>query len=112
MDRGEIYWVDFGIPAGSGPGYRRPVVVIQSNTFNQTRIKTVIVAIISSNLDLAEAPGNVLLTQEGSGLSKDSVVNVSQLYTVDKGSLLESIGKVTNQTLNKIDAGIRLVLDV
>jgi mRNA interferase MazF len=112
MERGELYWVDFGVPMGSEPGYRRPVVIIQSNTFNQTKIKTVICAIISSNVELAEAPGNVLLEKENSGLSKHSVVNVSQLYTVDKNSVSDFIGKISDRLISKIDSGIRLVLDV
>jgi mRNA interferase MazF len=111
MQRGELYWVDFGIPGGSEPGYRRPAVVIQSNTFNQTRIRTVICAIISSNLALAEAPGNVLIEKDVFGLSKDSVINISQLYTVDKNALSDFIGKLSERYIVRIDAGIRLILD-
>lgn len=112
MERGEIYWVDFGLPIGSEPGYRRPAVILQSNTFNQTRIRTTICAILTSNLDLLEAPGNILVEKTISGLSKDSVLNISQIYTVDKGSLEERLGKLPERYIARIDSSIRLVMDV
>jgi mRNA interferase MazF len=112
MERGELYWVDFGIPSGSEPGYRRPAVVIQSNTFNQTRIKTVIFAILTSNMDLAEAPGNIYIEKEISELSRDSIINMSQIYTVDKGSVSEYISKLPERYISRIDNSLRLVLDV
>ena len=112
MERGEIYWVNFGVPVGSEPGYRRPAVILQSNTFNQTRIKTTICAILTSNLDLLEAPGNILIEKSFSGLPKDSVLNISQIYTVDKGSVEERIGQVPDRYIARIDSSIRLIMDV
>jgi len=96
MHRGEIWWANLPDPVGSEPGYRRPVLVVQDDTFTQSRISTVIVVIITSNIQLAEAPGNVLLLQEVTGLSKDSVANVSQILTVDKTFLFECIGSLPN----------------
>ena len=87
MKRGEVWWASLPPASGSGPGYRRPVLVIQANAFNQSRISTVLVAVITSNLSLANAPGNVRVSKTDSGLSKPSVVNVSQVLTVDKSVL-------------------------
>lgn len=94
---------------GSEPGYRRPVLVIQDNIFTQSRINTVIVivVIITSNLQLAAAPGNVLVPSEASGLSKDSVANVSQVFTVDKTFLVERVGSLPNYLHNEVDEGLR-----
>ncbi len=92
ISRGEIWWASLPEPMGSEPGYRRPVLVAQSDNFNQSRIDTVIVVAISSNLRLANAPGNVLLPRRATGLAKDSVANVSQVVTVDKGFLTEYVG--------------------
>jgi len=92
IQRGEIYWANLPEPTGSEPGYRRPVLVIQSDDFNRSRIATAIVVVITSNLKLAEAPGNVLLPKKATGLSKDSVANISQVLTVDKRFLTEKIG--------------------
>jgi mRNA interferase MazF len=111
-DRGEIWWASLPEPEGSGPGGRRPVVVIQSDVFNRSAIGTTIVAIVTSNLSRAEAPGNVLLTTRQSGLSKDSVVNVSQLFTLDKTMLTERVGALSAQLFHKIEDGLRRVLDL
>ena len=110
MKRGEIRWANLPPAAGSGPGYRRPVLVVQSNAFNQSRISTVLVAVITSNLSLAEAPGNSRLSKSGSGLSRASVVNVSQLLTLDRQLLGKSTGRLDEKTMEKIDAGLRLAL--
>ena len=110
MRRGEIWWVSLPEPAGSGPGYRRPVVIVQANSFTESRIQTAIVAVITSNLRLAEAPGNVLITASRSALRKDSVVNVSQLITVDKTFLTERAGRLNSSQLRALDAGLKLVL--
>jgi mRNA interferase MazF len=112
MQRGDIWWANLPEPAGSGPGYRRPVLVIQADAFNQSRIATVIVIVISSNLRLAAAPGNVLVSASESGLSKDSVANVSRLITIDKLLLDEYVGALGPATLQAIEEGVRLVLDV
>jgi mRNA interferase MazF len=110
--RGQIYWLDFGQPRGSGPAFERPGLVIQDNFFNQTNIHTVIVAIITTNLRLAEMDGNVLLMPRRNGVSFLSVVNITQLYTVDKAELIEPIGTVTKSEMDKIDRGLRLVLSL
>jgi mRNA interferase MazF len=108
--RGEIWWADFGIPFGSEPGYRRPVLIIQDDAFNESRIDTVVVLPLSTNLSLENAPGNVSLAKADSGLPKDSVIVVSQLYTIDKARLLEQVSKVRKSVVNKVEQGIKLVL--
>lgn len=110
MLRGEIWWADLPEPRGSEPGYRRPVLVIQADSFNRSRIQTVVVAVITSNLNLADAPGNVFLPFSDSGLPKDSVVNVSQLLTLDKSFLTASVGKISNRSQSEVDLGLKLVL--
>jgi mRNA interferase MazF len=112
VTRGEIWWADLPDPRGSEPGYRRPVLVIQANSFNRSRIQTVIVAIISSNLRLADAPGNVLLTARATGLPRDSVVNVSQVLTLDRSFLTEEAGKIARTLLDDVDRGLKLVLEL
>ncbi|KGF73176.1 mRNA interferase MazF2 [Neosynechococcus sphagnicola sy1] len=110
MYRGEIWWANLPDPVGSEPGYRRPVLVVQDDTFTQSRINTVIVVIITSNIQLAEAPGNVLLPQGATGLSRDSVANVSQILTVDKTFLVECIGSLPSGLQEEIDDGLRTIL--
>lgn len=110
MYRGEIWWANLPEPVGSEPGYRRPVLIIQDDTFTHSRIRTVIVVIITSNTQLAEAPGNVLLPREASGLPKDSVANVSQILTLDKAFLVERIGSLPNSLQEEIDEGLRTIL--
>ncbi len=112
MRRGEVWWAALPPPSGSGPGFRRPVLVIQSNPFNESRISTVIVAVITSNLALAEAPGNVRIGKAESGLTKPSVVNVSQLLTLDKALLTDRVCQLSAAMLIRIDNGLRLVLDL
>jgi|SRR5689334_19710906 len=112
MKRGEIWWASLPEPSGSGPGLRRPVVVISANSFNVSRIATVIVAAITSNLRLAHAPGNVLLPPRTAGLPKQSVVNVSQVITIDKGRLTAQCGRIGAKALNEIDDGLRLALSL
>lgn len=99
-------------PRGSEPGYRRPVVIVSSNEFNQSLIQTVIVVIVTSNLHLVDAPGNFKITKKQSSLSKDSVVNISQLITLDKTFLTEQVGKLNSKHINYLNEGIRLVLGV
>lgn len=112
MKRGEVWWASLPAPAGSGPGYRRPVVVVQSNPFNQSRISTVIVAAITSNLALAGAPGNVRVGKAESGLAKPSVVNVSQLVTLDRSQLTQRVRALPGEVLRSIDEGLRLSLNL
>jgi mRNA interferase MazF len=109
--RGEIYWVDLAEPRGSQPGYRRPAVVVQVDPFNKSRIATVVVVILTSNLELARAPGNVLLPKSVTGLNKDSVANVSQLMTVDRSELDgAAVAKLPKAYVDDLDEGLRLVL--
>jgi mRNA interferase MazF len=110
MRRGEIWWASLGEPQGSGPGFRRPVLIVQSNEFNESSIRTSICAALTSNMRLAEAPGNVRVTGRASGLSRESVVNVSQLITLDKQMLTEKVGRLPAESLRDVDAGIKLVL--
>ncbi|WP_029638342.1 MULTISPECIES: type II toxin-antitoxin system PemK/MazF family toxin [Nostocales] len=110
MQRGEIWWADLPTPVASEPGYRRPVLVIQSDDFNRSRIRTVIVAVMTSNLRLAEAPGNVLVRSDETGLPQDSVVNVSQIITVDKSFLIEQVSQVSDHVMLLVEEGLRVVL--
>jgi len=110
VQRGEIRWASLPRPQGSSPGFRRPVVIVQSDAFNASRIQTVVVAVITSNLQLASAPGNVLLKKRSSRLPKDSVVNVSQLLTLDRSFLSKPVGHLPPQQMIRVDDGIRLVL--
>lgn len=110
MHRGEVWWADLPEPVGSGPGYRRPVLVVQSDSFNRSRINTVVIAAISSNTALVGSRGNVLLKPETSGLDRESVVNVSQVLTVDKTLLTEFVGSLPPVVMSKVEAGLRLVL--
>ncbi len=112
MQRGDIYWASLRPPAGSEPGYRRPVLVVQSDDFNKSRINTVVVAILTTNLRLEGAPGNVFLTKRKTGLAKDSVVNVSQVVTLDKSFLTEQISTISMATMSDVDDGLRLVLNL
>jgi mRNA interferase MazF len=112
IKRGSIWWADLDSPIGSGPGYRRPVVVIQADSFNRSKINTVVVVVITSNLKLAEAPGNVLLKKADSGLEKDSVINVSQIITIDKEILTELVGIIGTKYIKKVEQGIKTVLSL
>jgi len=108
--QGNIFWIDLGQPSGSEPGYTHLFVVIQNNVFNKSRIGTVIVCAINSNLKRAESPGNILLFPGESNLPKQSVIDVSQIYTVDKKDLSEKIGTLSSERLQEILDGIDLVL--
>ena len=110
MKRGEIWWASLPEPSGSGPGYRRPVLVIQADEFNRSAIRTVICAIITSNLNLASAPGNVQVSARSSGLSKASVINVSQLISVDRTLLTQRVKSLDDENMGQVDDGLRLVL--
>ncbi len=110
IQRGEIWWASLPEPTRSEPGYRRPVLVVQSDDFNRSRIATVIALVITSNTRLAQAPGNVFLPEKLTGLPKDSVANVSQIVTVDKSFLTERIGTLPPNVIEQIERGLRLVL--
>ena len=111
ISQGDLFWVDLGEPSGSRPGFRRPFVVVQNDVFNSSRLTTVIVCALTSNLRRAEAPGNVLLAKGEGRLSKDSVVNVTQLFTIDKAELTNRIGRLGRNRVAEVLRGIRLVLD-
>ena len=112
MERGEIWWATMRPPQGSEPGFRRPVLIVQSNAFNSSRIRTVVAAVITSNLRLVDAPGNVRLSTNRSKLPKPSVVNVSQIVTLDKSFLSERAGRLDDKTMHAVEAGLRLVLSL
>lgn len=111
IKQGDVFWVDLDDPVGSGPGYRHPHVVIQNNVFNQSKINTVLVCALTSNLQRANAPGNVLLAADEAHLPRPSVVLVSQIFTIDKSQLGEYIGSLSAKRVRQILEGIRLVLD-
>lgn len=109
--QGEVFRIDLGEPRVSAPGYRHPHVVVQNNLFNQSRINTAVVCAITSNLARAGAPGNVLLRKGEAGLPRPSVVNVSQLFTVDKSELTERIGTLSGKRVLEIIEGMKLVIE-
>jgi mRNA interferase MazF len=108
--QGEVWWADLEDPAGSEPGFRRPVVVVQGESFNRSRIATVVCVPLTSNLRWAEAPGNALLTPKETGLPKSSVANVSQIVALDRAALSERAGKIPRQKLALVLGGIDVVL--
>ncbi len=110
MIRGEIWWADFGVPFGSETGFRRPVMIVQDDAFNRSRIRTVLVIPLTTNLALESAPGNVLLEKEESRLSKDSVLVVSQLSAIDKSRLVERVHRVALVILDDVEYGLRTIL--
>jgi mRNA interferase MazF len=112
VERGQIWWAELDEPRGSEPAFRRPLLIVQDDAFNRSRIRTVVAAVLTSNLRLVEAPGNVLIPAKASGLPKDSVVNVSQIVTIDRDFLAEPAGKLRGQLLKSIDDGLRLVLSL
>ena len=109
--QGDVYWVDLGEPEGSEPGYRHPHVVVQNNVFNHSRINTVVVCALTSNLKRASVPGNVLLKKGEANLNKDSVVNISQIITVNKSDLDERIGTLSPVRVRQIIAGLKLLIE-
>jgi mRNA interferase MazF len=111
IKQGDLYWVDLGIPEGSAPGYKHPHVVIQNNVFNASKINTVVVCALTSNLKRAKAPGNVLLKKGEGNLKKDSVVNISQIITVDKIDLVEKIGALSPLRVKQIIEGVNLLIE-
>jgi mRNA interferase MazF len=112
MQRGEVWWADLGDPVGLAPGYRWPVLIIQSDWYNASRLQTVIVIALSSNLLLADMPGNVQLSAHETGLPKDSVVNITQIATLDKSALLQQVGAISGMLMVSVENGIRQVLDL
>ena len=110
MKRGEVWWADLPAPRGSAPAYRRPVLVIQADSFNRSAIGTVVVAALTSNLRLAKAPGNVALTKREGKLPKASVVNVSQILSLDRARLTKRVRRLPAARMTEVEAGLRLVL--
>jgi mRNA interferase MazF len=110
MIRGEIWWVDYGIPYGSEPEYRRPVVIIQNDFFNASKIKTTIAVPLSTNLLLADVPGNIWVSKKDSKLTKDSVILISQIGVIDKERMLEKVSKINNAIMGKIENSMLFIL--
>ncbi|MDP2956979.1 MAG: type II toxin-antitoxin system PemK/MazF family toxin [Longimicrobiales bacterium] len=112
MHRGEIWWADLAEPRGSEPGFRHPVLILQAEPFNRSRLRTVVGIVVSSNTRLLDAPGNVLLPAKETGLPRDSVANVTQFVTIDRDYLEDRAGRVPPRTLARVEVGVRLVLDL
>src|ERR1043166_24219 len=112
MRRGEIWWASLPEPSRAGPGFRRPLLIISADSFNQSLINTVTAAVITSNLRLADAPGNVRIPIRGTGLARPSVVNVSQIITVDREFLTERTGKLNSELFRQVENGLRLALSL
>ena len=110
MTRGEIWLAEFGIPYGSEPGFTRPVLIVQDDGFNESKLKTIVVVPLTTNLRLAEAPGNVLLRKEDSKLHDDSALIVAQLNAIDRGRLKENLSKVPRSIMEQVEIGMKLVL--
>ena len=109
--QGDIFWVDLGVPRGSEPGYRHPHVVIQNNLYNQSKINTVVVCALTSNLNRGRAPGNVILQKGEGNIKKDSVVNITQIITVNKSDLVERIGSLSQARVTEIIEGVSLLIE-
>lgn len=112
IERREVWWADLEDPRGSEPGFRRPVLVIQADSFNRSRLPTVLVVVLSSNLRLLDAPGNLLLPLKTTGLPKDSAAVVTQVVTLDREYLTERAGRIPPRYMAQVDAGLKLVLDL
>lgn len=112
VQRREIWWAELAEPRRSEPGYRRPILIVQSDAFNRSRLRTVLAVVLTSNTRLLDAPGNVLLTARNTGLPKDSVANVTQVITLDTDNLSERAGRVGPKLMARVDTGLRLVLDL
>lgn len=108
--RGEIWWADLGTPRGSGPGFHRPVLVVQRASFNEGKINTLVVAVVTSNVSLANLPGNIQVSPRDSGLDRPSVINLTQLTTLDKKFLERRVGAIDPHMMSKVDAALRSVL--
>ena len=112
MIRGEIWWAEFGIPYGSEAGFTRPVLIVQDDSFNTSRINTIVVIPLTTNLRLLDAPGNVFIRKKESKLTYDSVIIVAQLYAIDRGKFKEKISKVGKEIMEQVEVGLKLVLGI
>ncbi len=110
LARGDVWWADLPEPQGSEPGYRRPLLLVQNDAFNRSRLRTVIAVVLTGNARLVDAPGNVLIPARVSGLPRDSVANVSQVITIDRDALTERVGRIPRPLLDQMSDGLRLVL--
>jgi mRNA interferase MazF len=110
LGRGEIWWADLPEPQGAEPGYRRPLLIVQNDAFNRSRLRTTIAVVLSTNVRLLDAPGNVLVPAKGSGLPRDSVANVSHVLTVDRAALTERVGRIPASLIEQVADGLRLAL--
>lgn len=112
MIRGEIWWADFGLPFGSEPGFKRPVLIVQDNSFNNSKINTIVVIPMTTNLLLEKAPGNIFLGKEDSKLAKDSVIVVSQIYAIDRQRMIEAVCKLDKSIIHEVEYGLKMVLGI
>lgn len=112
IERGSVYWIDLGEAQGSAQAYHRPILVVQADTFNASRLDTTLAAVITSNTALAAMPGNVFLPAVATGLPRDAVVNVTALVTVDKADLAEPVGRLPEYLINEVERGLRRSLDL
>jgi mRNA interferase MazF len=112
VQRREVWWANLEEPRGSEPGFRRPILIVQADAFNRSRLRTVLGVVLSSNPKLLDAPGNVLLPREPTGLPKEAVANVTQILTLDEDYLTERTGRVSTRLMAHVDAGLKLVLDL
>ena len=110
--RGEVWWADLDAPRGSEPGFRHPVLIVQADAFNRSRLRTILGVLLTSNTRLLDAPGNALLPAASTGLPKDSVANVTQVVTLDKAYLSNRVGQVSRKLMARVDSGLRRVLDL
>jgi len=112
VQRREVWWAELDEPRGSEPGFRRPLLTVQADAFNRSRLRTVLGVVLSSNTSLLDAPGNVLLPAKQTGLPRDSVANVTQVITLDQDYLSETAGRIPPKLMAHVDAGLTLVLDL
>ena len=112
VQRSEVWWAELEVPRGSEPGFRHPVAIVQADSFNRSRLRTVIAVVLSSNMRLLDAPGNVLLSSKDTGLPRDSTAVVTQVITLDQDYLSERAGRIPRRLMAQVDAGLRLVLDL
>ena len=110
LARGDVWWADLPDPQGSEPGYRRPLLIVQNDLFNRSRLRTVLVVVLTGNIRLVDAPGNVLVPARASGLPRDSVANVSQVITIDRNALTERVGRLPGTLIDQVANGLRLAL--
>jgi mRNA interferase MazF len=110
LARGDVWWADLPDPQGSEPGYRRPLLIVQNDLFNRSRLRTVLVVVLTGNLRLVDAPGNVLVPAKASGLPRDSVANVSQVITIDRNALTDRVGRLPGTLVDQVANGLRLAL--